>query len=75
VSVLALKFTLLFDAFITSFGVFYRPYFTNSYHCCWNVWNKFYTIQIKLSQRFTVYVLPFFLSLSYGIVKGQYLSE
>jgi hypothetical protein len=27
VSVLALKFTLLFDAFITSFGVFYRPYF------------------------------------------------
>jgi hypothetical protein len=25
--VLALKFTLLFDAFITSFGVFYRPYF------------------------------------------------
>jgi hypothetical protein len=55
-----LKFTLLFDAFITSFGVFYRPYFTCSYHCCWNVWNKFYTIQIKLSTTFYGLCIAFF---------------
>jgi hypothetical protein len=44
VSVLALKFTLLFDAFITSFWRFLSPLFFNSYHLL-NVWNKFYTIQ------------------------------